>query len=101
MDCIVIAKQTAYLKALGYCELSVPSYNMLFSLLTTAEFSLPSVENLTVDQDKAFPLIIIMFISNTLLLGNLLKEVKRNNMLITLELKKMSANFQNLPTLPL
>ena len=67
---------------------------MLFSLLTTAEFSLPSVENLTVDQDKASPLIIIMFISNTLLLGNLLKEVK------TLGLKKMSANFQNLPTLP-
>ena len=73
---------------------------MLFSFLTAAEFSLPSVENLTVDQDKAFPLIIIMFISNTLLLGNLLKEVKRNNMLITLELKKMSANFLNLPTLP-
>ena len=56
---------------------------MLFSLLTTAEFSLPSVENLTVDQDKAFPPIMIMFISNTLLPGNLLKEVKRNNMLIT------------------
>ena len=40
-----------------------------------------------------------MLISNTLL-GNLLKEVKRNNMLITLELKKMSASFQILPTLP-
>ena len=73
---------------------------MLFSLLTTAEFSLPSVENLTVDRDKAFPLIIIMFTFNTLLLGNLLKELKGNNMLITLELKNMSANFQNLPTLP-
>ena len=56
-------------------------------------------ENLSVDQDKASPLIIIMFIFNTLLLGNLLKEVKRNNMLITLELKKTSASFQNLPTL--
>ena len=41
-----------------------------------------------------------MFIFNTLLLGNLIKEVKRNNMFITLELKKMSASFQNLPTLP-
>ena len=40
-----------------------------------------------------------MLISNTLL-GNLLKEVKRNNMLITLELKKKSASFQILPTLP-
>ena len=58
-----------------------------------------SSENLTVDQDKAFTSIIIMLISNTLL-GNLLKEVKRNNMLITLELKKKSASFQILPTLP-
>ena len=58
-----------------------------------------SSENLSVDQDKASPLIIIMFIFNTLLLGNLLKEVKRNNMLITLALKKTSASFQNLPTL--
>ena len=57
-----------------------------------------SSENLTVDQDKASPLIIIMLIFNTLLLGNLLKEVRRNNMLITLELKKTSASFQNLPT---
>ena len=31
------------------------------------------------------------------LLGNLLKQVQRNNMLITLELKKMNASFQNLP----
>ena len=62
-----------------------------------------SSENLTVDHDKASPPppIIIMFIFNTLPLGNLLKEVKRNNMLITLELKRMSANFLNLPTLPL
>ena len=62
-----------------------------------------SSENLTVDYDKASPPpapIIIMFIFNALPLGNLLKEVKRNNMLITLELKKMSANFLNLPTLP-
>ena len=58
-----------------------------------------SSENLTVDQDKASPLIIIMLIFNTLPLGNLLKEVRRNNMLITLELKKTSASFQNLPTL--
>ena len=47
MDCIVIAKQTAYLKALGYCELSVQSLNMLSSLLTAADFlyhfSLPPV----------------------------------------------------------
>ena len=47
MDCIVIVKQTAYLKALGYCELSVQSLNMLSSLLTAADFlyhfSLPSV----------------------------------------------------------
>ena len=40
-----------------------------------------------------------MLIFNNLL-GNLLKEVKRNNMLITLELKKKSASFQILPTLP-
>ena len=58
-----------------------------------------SSENLSVDLDKVSPLIIITFIFNTLLLGNLLKEVKRNNMLITLELKKTSASFQNLPTL--
>ena len=56
-----------------------------------------SSENLTVDRDKASALIIIMLISDTLLLGNLLKEVRRNNMLITLELKKTSASFQNLP----
>ena len=58
-----------------------------------------SSENLTVDRDKASALIIIMLIFDTLLLGNLLKEVRRNNMLITLELKKTSASFQNLPTL--
>ena len=83
---------------LGYCELSVPSFNMLFSLLTAADFlyhqfwefdswsrqSLPTHHNYAYFQH---------------LLGNLLKEVRRNNMLITLELKKTSASFQNLPTL--
>ena len=58
-----------------------------------------SSENLTVDRDKASALIIIMLIFDTLLLGNLLKEVRRNNMLITLELKKTIASFQFLPTL--
>ena len=65
-------------RPLGYCELSVPSYNMLFSLLTAADFlyhqfwefdswsrqSLPTYHN------------IFMLIFNILLLGNLLKEVK-------------------------
>ena len=63
-----------------------------------------SSENLTVDQDKASPIIMLIFNSPNapppLLLGNLLTEVKRNNMLITLELKNMSASFQNLLTLP-
>ena len=85
-------------RPLGYCELSVQSFNMLFSLLTAADFlyhqfwefdswsrqSLPTHHNYAYFQH---------------LLGNLLKEVRRNNMLITLELKKTSASFQNLPTL--
>ena len=85
-------------RPLGYCELSVQSFNMLFSLLTEADFlyhqfwefdswsrqSLPTHHNYAYFQH---------------LLGNLLKEVRRNNMLITLELKKTSASFQNLPTL--
>ena len=82
----------------GHCELSVPSFSMLFSLLTAADF--PYHQFWEFDSWSWLPPIIIMFIFNTLPLGNLLKEVKRNNMLITLELKKMSANFLNLPTLP-
>ena len=101
MDCIVIAKQTAYLKAFRLLGTFSPKLqHVIFFSNCCGIFFTISSENLTVDQDKASPLIIIMFTFNTLLLGNLLKEVKRNNMLITLELKNMSANFQNLPTLP-
>ena len=99
MDCIVISKQTAYLKALRWCvnfQSKVLTCYFLYLLLRI--FSTISSENLTVDQDKASTLIIIMLFSTPFLLGNLLKEEKRNNMLITLELKKMSASFQNLPT---
>ena len=84
----------------GHCELSVPSFNMLFSLLTAADFLYHQFWEFDSWSRQSLPFHDNYVIFNTLLLGNLLKEVKRNNMLITLELKKMSANFLNLPTLP-
>ena len=87
-------------RPLGYCELSVPSFNMLFSLLTAADFLYHQFWEFDSWSRQSLPFHDNYVIFNTLLLGNLLKEVKRNNMLITLELKKMSANFLNLPTLP-
>ena len=88
-------------RPLGYWGLSVPSYNMLFSLLTAADFLYHQFWEFDSWSRQSLPFHDNYVIFNTLLLGNLLKEVKRNNMLITLELKKMSANFQNLLTLPL
>ena len=88
-------------RPLGYCELSVQSFNMLFSLLTAADFLYHQFWEFDSWSRQSLPFHDNYVIFNTLLLGNLLKEVKRNNMLITLELKKMSANFQNLLTLPL
>ena len=87
-------------RPLGYCELSVPSFNMLFSLLTAADFLYHQFWEFDSWSRQSLPFHDNYVIFNTLLLGNLLKEVKINNMLITLELKKMSASFQNLPTLP-
>ena len=86
-------------RPLGYCELSVQSFNMLFSLLTAADFLYHQFWEFDSWSRQSLPFHDNYVIFNTLLLGNLLKEVKRNNMLITLELKKMSASFQNLPTL--
>ena len=86
-------------RPLGYWGLSVPSYNMLFSLLTAADFLYHQFWEFDSWSRQSLPFHDNYVIFNTLLLGNLLKEVKRNNMLITLELKKTSASFQNLPTL--
>ena len=87
-------------RPLGYCEHSVQSFDMLFSLLNAENFLYHQFWEFDSWSRQSLPFHDNYVIFNTLLLGNLLKEVKRNNMLITLELKKMSASFQNLPTLP-